>query len=427
MPNITKRFIDAAKPPAAGDAVFWDGGHRQTVKGFGLRVKASGVKSFVIQYRNVHGVSRRLTLGQFGNVTPEQARKRAKILLGEVAAKADPVAEKKAANKAITVNELCTEYLSANEGLIKPSTLAMDRSRINCHVKPLLGSKRVIGLTHADIESFQADITGGKTAKKAEGKRTGRGGIAKGGATVAGRTVGMLATILQRAVKGGIRPDNPARGVKRAKDRARKVPFSFEIVASIGAAIREAEQEGENPTGLLAIKALLLTGCRRMEILALRKSEIDFGAHCFRFVDTKSGPQIRPIGESAIELLRPAAKATAHFIFPSDFDTDPENPKHFVGLPDVWERICARAKLKGVSLHGLRHWFASAAAEMNFSELTIAGMLGHRVKGITARYATAPDSALLSAADRVSAKLAAALDGRDVTGNVVDMKSGRRA
>jgi integrase len=428
MPNITKRFIDAVRPPAKGDAVFWDDGHRQAVKGFGVRVKPSGVKSFMIQYRNAHGVSRRLTLGQFGAVTPEQARVRAKGLLGDIATKdADPVADKKAGSKAITVGALCDEYLKASEGLIKPSTLVMDCSRINCHVKPLLGSKCVTSLTHADIERFQADVTNGKTAKKAAKKHNGRGGLARGGAIVASRTVGMLATILQRAVKSGVRPDNPARGIKRPKDKARKPPFSLEAVEKLGAALREAKQEGENPTGLLAIMALLLTGCRRMEILALKKAEIDFGAHCFRFEDTKSGPQIRPIGATAMELLHPVARKAAHYVFPSALDSDPKHPKHFVGLPDVWERVCARTNLQGVSLHGLRHWFASAAAEMNFSELTIAGLLGHKVRGITARYATAPDSALLAAADRVSARLAAALDGTDASAKIVELKGGRRA
>lgn len=447
MPNITKRFTDAAKTPVTGDAVFWDGGHRQAVKGFGLRVKASGVKSFVIQYRNAHGVSRRLTLGQYGTVTPDQARVSAKGLLGEVATKnADPVADKRAHNKAVTVDELCDEYLEANKGLIKPSTLAMDRSRIDCHVKPLLGSKRVVSLTHADIERFQADVANGKTARKPTKRRNGRGGLARGGPMVASRTVGMLATILQRAVKSGARTDNPARGVKRPKDKARKPPFSFEAVANLGVALRDAAADGENPKGLLAIKTLLLTGCRRMEVLALRKSEIDFAARCFRFEDTKSGPQVRPIGEPALTLLAPIAKSAQHFLFPSDLDADPKTPKHFVGLPDVWERVKVIAKEKevakrkaekpgkdtgestfdGVSLHGLRHWFASAAAEMNFSELTIAGLLGHRVKGITARYATAPDSALLAAADRVSARLAAALDGSEGGAKVVKMDRGNR-
>ena len=64
-----------------------------------------------------------------------------------------------------------------------------------------------------------------------------------------------------------------------------------------------------------------------------------------------------------------------------------------------------------MSLHGLCHWFASAAVEMNFSELTIAGLLGHHVEGVAARYATTPGSALLTAADRVSLRIRDVLDG----------------
>ena len=85
---------------------------------------------------------------------------------------------------------------------------------------------------------------------------------------------------------------------------------------------------------------------------------------------------------------------------------------HFVGLPKALQRICAKAALEGVTLHVLRHSFAAAAAEMGFSELTIAGLLGHSVPGITARYAHVPDSALVAAADRVSARIALALDGK---------------
>jgi site-specific recombinase XerD len=85
---------------------------------------------------------------------------------------------------------------------------------------------------------------------------------------------------------------------------------------------------------------------------------------------------------------------------------------HFVGLPKVLQRICARAGLEGVTIHVLRHSFAATAAEMGFSELTIAGLLGHSVPGITARYAHVPDAALVAAADRVAARIASALDGK---------------
>ena len=84
---------------------------------------------------------------------------------------------------------------------------------------------------------------------------------------------------------------------------------------------------------------------------------------------------------------------------------------HLVGLPKVLERMCTKAGLHGVTVHVLRHTFgATAATEMGFSELTIAGLLGHSVPGVTGRYAHVADPALVAAADRVSAKIHAALN-----------------
>jgi integrase len=145
-----------------------------------------------------------------------------------------------------------------------------------------------------------------------------------------------------------------------------------------------------------------------MEALALRWEEVDFKARCLRLSDTKTGPQIRPIGRAALELLDSLPRyENQPYVFPSKTEEG-----HFIGLPHFWERMAKRAGVKGVSLHGLRHWFASAAAELNYSELTIAGLLGHHVKSITARYATAPDRALLVAADSVAAHVGKILGGK---------------
>ena len=74
-------------------------------------------------------------------------------------------------------------------------------------------------------------------------------------------------------------------------------------------------------------------------------------------------------------------------MFPAD-----RGDGHFIGLPRVLGRMCDRAGLAGVTVHVLRHSFAAAAAEIGFSELTIAGLLGHSVPGVTARYAHVPDA-----------------------------------
>ncbi len=219
----------------------------------------------------------------------------------------------------------------------------------------------------------------------------------------------MLGTILEYARTSlKIIKENPARGVKKPPDRKQRRFLNIREIAELGHTMREAETAGENATGLAAIRLLLLTGLRRMEALALRREWVDSHAHCIRFEDTKSGAQLRPIGAEAVRLIeaQPVCDGCPWMFPASDGDG------HFVGLPKVLKRICAKAGLEGVTLHVLRHSFAATAAEMGYSELTIAGLLGHSVPGVTARYAHVPDAALVAAADRVSTRIASALDGK---------------
>src|SRR5262249_16941597 len=100
--------------------------------------------------------------------------------------------------------------------------------------------------------------------------------------------------------------------------------------------------------------------------------------------------------------------------------------KRLVHRGNRLRRLRARAGLKDVTVHTLRHSFAAMAAELGFSELTIAGLLGHSVPGVTARYAHVPDSALVVAADRVSTRIAAALDGEGEGAEGVSLRAARR-
>jgi integrase len=194
--------------------------------------------------------------------------------------------------------------------------------------------------------------------------------------------------------------------------------LSLDEIAALGMAMREVETTGENKTGVAAIRALLLTGCRRNEVLALPWAWLDANAHCIRFEDTKSGAQLRPIGTAAVALFAAQPQREGcPWVFPAD-----RGDGHFVGLPRVLARLCARARLENVIVHTLRHSFAATAAELGFSELTIAGLLGHSVPGVTARYAHVADSALVAAANQVSERIADALGGQSTMGEVVPLR-----
>ena len=409
MAKITKRAVDALQPDKRRDVFTWD----SELRGFGVRVKPSGVKSFLIQYRNVEGRTRRLVLGQYGALTSENARVLAREKLAGVARGEDPSAERHAVRAGMSVSEVCNWYLEEaaadrilgrNRRPIKTSTLQMDRSRIETHIKPLLGARHVSGLNLRDIEGMQADIAAGKSAR---GRKVGRGGNSTGGPGVASRTVGTLRGLLGHAARLNIIDKNPAVGVRQLAVERRHRRLSDDELQHLGQVMRSLATEGEHPIGLAAIRMMLLSGFRRMEVLGLERSWVSRRDNCVRFPDTKSGAQIRALGGAAISCVEAApGRKDSRFAFPADWGDG-----HFVGVVRVLERVCIKSGLKGVTPHVLRHTFASVAGDLGFSELTIAGLLGHSARGVTQGYVHL-DAALGVAADRVSAEIEKMLDGR---------------
>lgn len=407
MAKLTKQMLDQLKPVKGRDVMAWDG----ELRGFGVRIKPSGARAFILQYRNADGRSRRLTLGSASVLTPDAARKLAIQKLAEVSHGGDPAEVKQAARRKPTVSEVCDWYIKSSESgellgrrrrPIAKTTIALDKSRIETHVRPLIGSRRVDSLTLGDLEKFQADVAAGKTAKAWKG----RGGKTTGGAGVAGRAVGMLHTIFEQATRWSLIERNPARGVRKISvDNKRERRLSLEEIGRLGVALRGAVEEP--PVALDAIRCLLLTGFRRMEVLGMHRAWAELDRSAIAFPKTKTGKQVRAIGVAAVRLLNAQVERRGNlFMFPSEISDG-----HFVGLVRVLDRLCQTARIEGVTPHVLRHTFASVAGDMGFSELTIAGLLGHAGRGVTQRYIHL-DRALVHAADSVSEEIAAALDGK---------------
>jgi hypothetical protein len=217
MAKITKRVVDTAET-GTKDYVIWD----DELPGFGLRVFASGKRSYVIQYRS-RGRSRRYTIGLHGIWTPETARREAKAQLGRVAHGDDPAEEREEDRKALTIKQLCEQYITDMEaGLIlgkggrpkKNTTIATDVGRIRRHIIPLLGTRRVRDITKPDMNNLMKDIIAGKTRVVMKTEKLRGKAIVRGGRGTAIRTMGLLGGIFSYAVEAGVIDHNPTHGLR---------------------------------------------------------------------------------------------------------------------------------------------------------------------------------------------------------------------
>jgi integrase len=428
MAKLTKRLVDAAELREK-DYVIWD----DELPGFGLRVFASGKRSYVLQYRAL-GRSRRYTIGLHGVWTAEGARQEAKVQLGRVAQGDNPAEDRQLDHKAITVKELCALYLNdLNAGLIlgkggrpkKPTTIVTDTGRIERHIIPLLGTRRVKDLTKADINKVLKDIMAGKTRVSVKTKKLRGKAIVRGGAGTATRTVGLLGGILTYAVEAGIITSNPAHGLRKPKDNVRQRRLSEAEYRTLGEMLRKAAEEEKYAMTVDIIRQIALTGCRRSEMIGLKWTEADTEASCLRLEDSKEGESIRPIGLPVVEYLEQRrADDVGTYVFPGRGEDNA-----FGSFPNHWEQLFKDSALPDVTPHVLRHSFASIANDLGFTEVTIAALVGHAKGSVTSKYIHTLDTALIMAADTIAGYIQGLLEGIEFkqTAYALDRDSRRAA
>lgn len=414
--KLTKTVVDAI-PASSQRRVVWD----TELSGFGVRVEASGTKTFIIRYRANGGgrnaPKRFHTIGRFGNLTVDEARKQAKVLLGAAASGQDPAGERQAKRHEMLVSELidlyeeegCFIQRGVRQGQpMKGRTKQYTIARLRNHVVPLLGRKRVSEVGAGEIERFVRDVTNGKTAKDEKvgfRKRI----IVRGGEGAARKVVKDLSAVFSFAVRRKIVSANPCDiAAVQKSDKRRDRYLTIEEIGRLGKAFDQLELEGANPKALNIARLWALTGCRRNEIAELKWDEVSFEHGLLVLDDSKTGRSIRPLGAVALAILRGIAKKPgSDFVFPAE-----RGESYFQGTKGIWSKVVAKAGLPGVTPHTLRHTMGSTAVSFGEALPLTGAILGHANMRSTAIYAHVQHDPSRRAANRVSRKIAAALGGK---------------
>jgi integrase len=387
MPKLTKRSVEALQAKAKNYFV-WD----SEIKGFGVRVLPSGTRTYQIQYRK-GGRTRRASIGRHGNITVEQARDRAKVIMGELSRGQNPVEEIARHRRAPTVSALCDRFFDDHVlERCKPTTQSEYRRALDRFIKPAIGNFKIVDVQRRDIADLHhkfRDIP-----------------------YQANRTLGVLSKMFNLAEVWGLRPDgsNPCRHVPKYREKKRERYLSEGELLRLGQTLADVEEDGSETVYVVAaIRLLILTGCRLGEI---QKLEWEFiKGDTMALPDSKTGARRIPLPQAAREVLSALPRLSGNpyvivGIVEGQHATDMQRP---------WRRIRERAGLSDVRIHDLRHSYASSAISAGTDLALLMRLLGHTQIQTTMRYAHLYDAPVRNAAEENANRLSALVGRPNVT------------
>ena len=381
MTKLTKRSVEDL-PIKDTDYIVFD----DDVKGFGIRVLSTGKKTYMVQYRK-GGRTRRIAFGRHGVLTADEARRKARELLGAVAKGDNPaqlIAEHREAPTVRNVSErFYREHVLER---CKPTTQREYRRSFDLFINPVIGAFKIVDVTRADIAKLHHSMS--ETPYQAN------------------RTFGVLSKFFNTCEVWGLRPDgsNPCRHVPKYKEHKRERFLSAAEIERLGTILDDSERdETETPYVVAAFKLLILTGCRLGEIQTLKWSYVANGY--LNLPDSKTGARKIPLPFTAQQVL-------------SSLTREPDNDYVIVGnvpghhvtdMQKPWRRIRAKANLTEVRIHDLRHTYASNAIQQGLDITMVGKLLGHSQIQTTMRYIHLADDPIRDAAEQVSRSLGATL------------------
>ena len=378
--KLTKLAVEQI-PAQGAEVVVWD----TALPGFGVRVKPTGVRSYIIQYRDrTTGASKRMTIGQHGALlTFDQAKKHARGILADALRGQDPVGERRAGRKALNMADLASDYLERHAVPKKrPKSVRDDRAMLENVILPAVGTKKVASIERRDIESMHLRLSDRPYQ--------------------ANRVLALISKMLNLAVEWGWRRDNPAKGIQRYREEKRDRWLTDEELSRL---VRVLENH-PNIRAANAVRLQLLTGARMGEVLKAERKDFDLD----RGVWTKPSHHTKQKRREHVPLSRPAQDLVSSIVARTELD-----PYLFPGnipgepLQDIkkfWSMVMREAGIENYRRHDNRHTFASHLVSSGLSLEIVGRLLGHTNPTTTQRYAHLADDPLRLATARFGDKIA---------------------
>jgi integrase len=387
--RLTKRKIENAEfdPEGPQKQILWD----EKLSGFGVRLNPGGSKSFLIWYRNEHNRLRHYTLGKFGELTLKQARDMARDKLYEVRKGEDPRAERQAKQNAETVEDLAHAFV---EKYSKPrkKSWKKDRNRLERHIIPVWGNRAPAEIQFNDVDKLHRKI-GEKEGKIYE----------------ANRTLEVIRKMFNWASKAGYVPqdhNNPAAPVESFKEKGRERRLHRDEIPALFDAIKEEKNEYMRSV----FWTLLLTGCRRSEVLEMKWENVNFSRREIYIPDTKNDTSHTvPITPHLDEILKDLPRQKNNpYVF-----CGRKKASHLVNIDKAWGRICERAGFDNLRIHDLRRTVGSWLGDLGYSPYIVKKVLNHAVPDITGVYTRVGQDPIRDALEQYAEHLFSAAEPGD--------------
>ena len=367
--NLTDARVDALKPRKAARDIR-DG----KLRGFGVRVLPSGRKRFFVHCQH-DGERVWKIVGDAAEIGVGEARSRAAGVLAAIR-RGEPAPSRPEE----TVFEHVAETVFERQRRVwKAGTLKVNRYYLKNQILPHFAGRPIGDIDTREVRNWFASLHATPVS--------------------ADRSMPVLSVIMREAEAMGLRPEgsNPCKGIRRYRRKGRARFLSDDEIRRLSERLSAHAERHPGQVGI--VRLLLLTGCRKSEIVTLRWSDYRDG-HLF-LRDSKSGPRTVWLSQPARNILDSLPR-TGRWVFPAPGGVGPVST-HW--LDEFWWRLRAEAGLDDVRLHDLRHTHASIALRRGETVLAIARLLGHRSPETTLGYTHVADAMTMDAAETVGAVL----------------------